>query len=77
MSKAKDSPGSDQPNASTIAAGTETPETAAAPPAKPAPKAKPAAAPATKPAEETKPAPEKSSFDSFTDEMKKTLSYRG
>lgn len=77
MSETNPSPGSAEPAASTIAAGTKKPETAAAPPAKPASKAKPDAAPATKPAEETKPAPEKSSFDSFTDEMKKTLGYRG
>lgn len=78
MSKAKDSPDSDEPTASTIAAGPQTPAAAAAPPPKPAPAPKAAPAPAPKassaPAPAATPAPD--SFANYTRAMKEALGYR-
>ena len=74
MSKAKDSPDSDEPTASTIAAGPQTPAAAAAPPPKPAPAPKAAPAPAPKAAPAPAPAPD--SFANYTRAMKEALGYR-
>lgn len=77
MSETNQPSGSNEPTASTIAAGKKTPEAAAAPPPKPAAPKAPAPAPKAAPTPTPTPAPAKDSFTSFTDQMKATLGYRG
>jgi hypothetical protein len=77
MRETNPSPGSDEPTASTIAAGKKTPEAAAAPPPKPAPAPKaPASAPKAPPAPAPAPAPSPTSFANYTKAMKDALGYR-
>ena len=76
MSKTNPSSGSDEPTASTIAAGKKTPEAAAAPPPKPAPKK--VEPPAVKPAVTTAPTNPAygGTFSDYTTAMKQALGYR-
>ena len=77
MSETNPPYGSDEPTASTIAAGKKTPEAAAAPPPKPAPKK--FEPPAVKPAVRTEPVvepPSRDTFSDYTKAMKQALGYR-
>ena len=77
MSETNPPSGSEEPTASTIAAGKKTPEAAAAPTPKPAPKK--VEPPAVKPAVRTEPVvepPSGGTFSDYTTAMKQALGYR-